>query len=277
MNASSNERLSSVFEMLVNRLHTVEHDLETLKASDVAILKRLVASDRRTDSKRPLGQKFNGNAWCSRDLDLVIHQRFDERGEFDHFSKGDVMIIEIDEEWGGTFDCTCFECGTEWAWEKEACAALGDAKYSEIRSNIASWYVENPGDGDSYKVPTIAQVDIGPVDGIEDMYAAMYTIAFRKRYPGFLAFGTCGIVCHVMGIAATISMLDSIAADLGVCGPTKLDIHVAQGRFRRLAIAMLDPGDLTRDALSVLSSSDLLYIRVKQDNEHTAFPRWALE
>lgn len=271
--AAHDEQFSDDLKLLLNTLHDVQRNLRSYNATNNTLLKLHIASACRADSERPLGQVFNAIAWCSRDLDLVIHQRFSDKGNFVQFVENAVVMIDMDGEWTRDFDYACFRNGTEWVWQKEACAALGEAKYNEIRDKITSWYIKNPANGS----PPIAEVGIAAVDGVKDMCTTMYSIAFRERYPGFLAFGTYGIACRETDIAATIKMVDSIAKDLGVEEPQKMVIHVTRGRFQRLAISLLGHDDEFRDAWSALSNADKTLINIEQDDEHIAFPRWALE
>lgn len=130
---SSNERLSNIFEMLVNRMDNLEnnvgslHDLLTMQAT----------AARHADSLCPLRIPFSGLAMTGHCVTLEVDSTFDAEGCFINAHGGikhsrDVDLFGQDIMWVGDTDIE------PWVWDDAVRVAWGIEKFELVRAKMAA-------------------------------------------------------------------------------------------------------------------------------------------
>ena len=203
--AVSGSRIIPVFDMLTDRLGSIETLLGRLAASSV----------RNDDLKKADAGEFSGLLHCGRAVDVLKSYDYDPRDVpcLYNITINDGDTIDDD---AATKMCVYY-CSSEWArgeeagqWDKELASAWGASKLADVRRQCACVQEEED--------VSATCLDVGlPADGHKGLNSHILETVVKTKVPELVALGEGCIVRgrHNSTVAELLAIAVNISDELG--------------------------------------------------------------
>lgn len=238
--ATADERLIGMMELLVSRLDNMEMKMDALHTKLETQNKVL----RHADSLRPLGEVFSGVALTGHAVDLTVHAKFDAEGRFDcgYSSGGMLMLVrkrnpsyEDHEVWTSARYSEKYQR----PWEQHVIDAWGLSKYQQVCCTLMTHY-RDVQESRSKKLPPTCK-DLGVKSGgFEHIQPEMFETAMRYQVPGLLAISGDYVATKLLPIEGAVTLMKKLMLETKQKDQvTEMEIHYIHPDLCQLALAIV--------------------------------------